>query len=249
MAPVQPAPLPTVRLTITTSLKSQGTVNLSNNGTLVAGINSFVDFSGGSLIAGLDATVTGLTGSLINFPQGYNPLTAIGHFSTAGLVHIDGDPLTIPASGGVHGSGIVKGGIDNFGLVSPGHSPGAIEIVGDFTQEPAAVLQIELAGNTGDQFDLLIVTGTANLGGLLSVNLLDGYLPSASDQFTFLTSTSLTGVFSNAGTGIDVPGGHFAVQYSAGGVTLSNFVATPEPSSLALLCTSALWLRRHRRND
>jgi hypothetical protein len=64
-------------------------------------------------------------------------------------------------------------------------------------------LQIDLAGTTPiDQYDRLVVTGTATLGGTLEVNLLDGFTPSAGQSFDVLDFGGVTGTFSQ----FDLPG-------------------------------------------
>jgi len=62
---------------------------------------------------------------------------------------------------------------------------------GNYSQNPTATLEIQLAGpsSTG-QFGQLVVTGTANLGGRLTVTLLNSYVPQSGDSFTILTFAS-----------------------------------------------------------
>ncbi len=237
-------------LTINKTLKNYGTIDLANAPvTLTAGPTSFLDFSRGQFLNTSSATVTGVSGSLMNFAAGYDPLTAIGHFFSDGLVHINGQPLVIPATATVHGSGSIEGDVTNQGAIAPGNSPGEIDIVGSYTQDFSASMLMELAGNTSDQFDILTVNGTASLGGDLSVALLDGYVPSPTDQFQIVTAGSLNGSFANALTGIDLPGGHFDVLYSPTGVTLANFTSVPEPAALTLIASALVFgsLRRRRK--
>lgn len=231
------------------TMKNYGTIDFaSSTATLTAGSASFLDFSHGQLLNTQNATITGLAGSLMNFAAGYDPLTAIGHFSSDGLVHINGQPLTVPANTTVHGSGTIEGDVVNDGTLSPGNSPGELDIVGNLTHAANANVLIELAGNTSDNFDRITVTGAASLQGSLSVALLDDYLPAKTDSFTFLTAGSIQGNFANALTGIDFAGGHFDVTYSPTAVTLSNFTAVPEPATIALLTLAApAFLCRRKR--
>jgi len=235
-------------LKVNKELAIRGTVDFANSSaSLTIGAKSFADFTKAKLLNTGNAYVTGEANSLMNFAAGYDPLTQIGHFSTAGLVHIAGQPLTIPSAFVLHGTGSIEGDVTNTGTVSPGNSPGELDIVGNYSQLPAGILEIELAGNTTDLFDILTASGTADLHGQLSVALLDDYLPKHSDQFNFLTASSLTGAFANAANGIDFPGGHFDVIYSPTSVTLANFVATPEPGLGMALVVLPLLTRRRRR--
>jgi hypothetical protein len=234
-------------LTINKTLRHYGTLDFANStASLTAGSTSFLDFSHGQITNATNATVTGLAGSLITFAPGYDPLASIGHFTSNGLVHVNGQPLTIPQNAAVHGSGTIEGDVTNNGTLSPGNSPGELDIVGNFAHTALANLEIELAGNTSDLFDIVTSTGTANLQGILSVNLLGDYVPLPSDQFAILKASKVAGRFSNATSGIDTPAGHFDVLYTPTSVTLANFSAVPEPTA-ALLLAAPLLLRRRRR--
>ncbi len=99
--------------------------------------------------------------------------------------------------------GSVKGNLtldvgrwENGGLVSPGHSPGTIEVTGAFEQTASGHLQMELAGTTpGTEHDQILVGGQAMLGGALDVALIDGFTPSAGDVFDLFDWGSVFGTF------------------------------------------------------
>ena len=92
----------------------------------------------------------------------------------------------------------------NNGIVSPGLSPGRLTIVGNYTQGPLGLLDIELAGTQqGVTYDWLEDPGLANLAGTLGVTLLNGFRPTAADRFTFMTYSARTGDF----TTFNLPGG------------------------------------------
>ncbi len=55
---------------------------------------------------------------------------------------------------------------------------------------------IQIAGTNTGQFSVLDVTGNANLNAYLDPMLLNGFVPSIGDSFTFLNYASLTGGFS-----------------------------------------------------
>jgi hypothetical protein len=56
---------------------------------------------------------------------------------------------------------------------------------------------IQIAGVSPDQFSVLNVMGNANLNGFLDPVLLNGFVPTIGDSFTFLNYASLTGEFSH----------------------------------------------------
>ena len=98
----------------------------------------------------------------------------------------------------------------NNGLVSPGNSPGILNIDGDFTQSSSGTLLIEVFGllpGVGG-YDQVNVDGNVTLDGLLQVMLDAGFASSLvlGDEIEFLTYTgTLTGDFANV-SGLGIPG-------------------------------------------
>lgn len=83
----------------------------------------------------------------------------------------------------------------NRGTLSPGDSAngiGIFSIAGDFAQEPASVLAIDLAEDT---HDVLSVTGTANLGGTLRLSFPDNEPIPRGERFEILSARSVLGAF------------------------------------------------------
>ena len=133
------------------------------------------------------------------------------------------------------------------GTVAPGVGVGALSVGGAFTQSPGAALAIELA--SASSFDVVNVTGSATLAGVIQVSLLGGFNPAVGSQFDILTSSSLN----VSGLSVAGPGGWSA---SAVGNTLrltrtalgtAVAAAVPEPSSLALATLAAIGLGRGSR--
>lgn len=106
----------------------------------------------------------------------------------AGALYFNGGIGTTTVSAGalLGGNGTVGGNLVNNGTVSPGYSPGAITVTGNYTQSATGLLVIELA--SGTSFDRLTVNGPATLAGTLQVDVLNGYNP-LGQTFTFLTAT------------------------------------------------------------
>lgn len=106
--------------------------------------------------------------------------------------------------------------------LSGGGNP-VLTIEGNFTQTTGALFELEVAG--GDVLNQLVVTGSATLGGDLSISLADGFVPQASDEFSILEAGDLVGQFDNAAPGARIPtadrGGSFVVNYDFAQDTLS----------------------------
>jgi len=77
--------------------------------------------------------------------------------------------VTNLTGGTLMGSGTIGGNFFNNGLLSPGNSPGILNITGNFIQGAGGTLLMEVNGITPGQFDQLNITGTANLNGTLQL--------------------------------------------------------------------------------
>lgn len=146
---------------------------------------------------------------------------------TAGELKLNGGELIsnmpIQIQGGtVSGTGKITGLLKNIaGVVSPGHSPGRLTVVGDYIQEEAGALQIEIAGETpGTDYDQLEVIHLTQLKGQLNLTLPEGYEPDLGENFQVLKYGQLEGAFTKVfGT------------YAGGG---KGFVAEVTPTGLTL---------------
>ncbi len=160
---------------------------------LAVGGPSTLDVQHGGQVSVMQETTIGGSGSVkltggefgtaaINFQSG-------GQFQwTSGTLHV----------GTYHGSLTNPNG----GVLAPGNSPGSTLILGDYTQQSTAVLEIEIGGvGQGTQFDFVNVTGTAILDGELRLKLINGFVPSPTQSFVVMSAASLLGVLDNAGNG------------------------------------------------
>lgn len=165
-----------------------------------------INADGGTINATLDEliftqTVTNATGGDINAIG--STLSFDGGLTSDGQVNlinstVNGDLInngtaslagTNTFTGTVSGSGIFNGtGTAVFsGTLSPGNSPGQLTFDGDLELQPAATLEIEIAGTTPvTEHDRVEVAGFATLLGTLDVTLLDGFVPSVGDSFAVL---------------------------------------------------------------
>ena len=134
------------------------------------------------------------------------------------------------------GSGTVSGDLNNGGgTVSPGNSPGVLDIEGNYTQSTEGLLLIELGGtDAGVDHDVLKVGGVADLAGELEVTLIDGFQPELGDSFAILDFEGLSGGFEQ----ITLPSLAGGLAWNASQLNASGSLSValvPEPCSCLLL--------------
>jgi hypothetical protein len=111
--------------------------------------------------------------------------------------------------------------------LAPGESAGSTSILGSYTQQGGATLAVEIGGTgMGTQHDLVNVTGSAVIDGLLELSLIDDFAPAPDDTFIIFNAASLLGVFDNVANGqrLDATdgGGSFRVNYGLGSAFAPN---------------------------
>ena len=114
--------------------------------------------------------------------------------------------FNIIAGGLLSGTGFITGlvNVDTGATIMPGASPGTLTIFGDYQQASGATLIVELGGLTqGSTYDLLNVSGTATLDGILDIQLFGGFTGSVGDQFDIISSSNVINDFAT----IIEPGG------------------------------------------
>jgi autotransporter-associated beta strand protein len=165
-----------------------------------------------------------------------------------GVLQVDG---SINSNTSVHGRGTLAGigTIDgnvttgNWGKISPGSggAPGMLTVVHNYTQAQYATLMIQIAGTSPDQFSVLNVLGAANLNGFLDPVLLNGFVPTVGDQFTFLNYASSFGAFRLHDGGIFNNGTErWVVDYQPTNAILTATSFAPDQGSTFLLLTLGL---------
>lgn len=147
--------------------------------------------------------------------------------------------------------------------LSPGASPGRLNLSANLTMSGESTLDIEIGGTgQGTTYDLLNASGSAALGGAtLGVSFFGGFENSvlATDTFTILAAAGgLSGTFAGLPHGSRVNTadgfGSFRINYVGNGVVLSQFAPVPEPGAVGLAATAAwglvrLWRGRRDRRD
>jgi hypothetical protein len=110
--------------------------------------------------------------------------------------------------------------INNQGTLELGQSAGQVQGL-DFQQDPAGLLQIELAGIGLNDFDRITLIGQALLAGELNVSLLDDFSPVAGNAFTFLSAVGgVAGTFTAVSLPALTPGLSWSINYNPTNVQL-----------------------------
>jgi autotransporter-associated beta strand protein len=116
----------------------------------------------------------------------------------AGRLAINGSilgPVMVNSGGTLQGSGTVGGNVIGAGRVAPGNSPGILTINGDYTQSSGSSLEIEVGaltpgpgpiGNPNAGHDQVRVGGIATLGGRYEFPIINGFVPVANQEITFI---------------------------------------------------------------
>jgi hypothetical protein len=179
--------------------------------------------------------------------------TLSGGTLDAGTIDVDG---TFSFVGGTLSVDELQGDLTNTGgLLSPGNSPGLTAITGDYDQQIAGALLIELAGlNAVSEYDQVQVGGTATLGGTLDVDLLYGYVPVLGDSYDILLAEVVAGTFGTTLLPTLGPGLAWSLQYLVDAIGTTDVVrlsvqqAVPVPTAVWLFSSAlaALGLAKRR---
>lgn len=200
---------------------------------------------------GISGTLTAVNGMFVDFGRGIEGYGTVASANTlAQATIINGDAAGNSGAEMLNFSGYVKG-VGSFndvsfsGTFSPGLSP-AIVSVGSIALANSSTLIIEIGGLApGSQHDQIDIGGTVALGGLLDVDLINGFNPALGDSFLILDGNT-TGGFSGFSFPAINPGLAWDTSdlYSNG---LLKIAAIPEPGTYALgLVGLAAALRRRR---
>lgn len=113
-------------------------------------------------------------------------------------------------------------------------STGTLTIEGDYTQTNSGELALQLGGTDNSDvndvsYDNLVVTGHTELDGALTVELVDGYVPSEGDSFIIIDANSVSGTFNLIDDIVATSDDNysFKVLYTANSVTL-NYCSAPD---------------------
>ncbi len=157
--------------------------------------------------------------------------------------------FTMSSSQSISGNGSIITTGKTFtlnGALSPGNSPGIVNVTGDFTLGSTAVVNFEINGTTSTLFDQLLASGVLTYGGTL--NLATGYAAVLNDSVKLFNGSSYNGTFSSI-TGTDLGGG---LSWDTSALaTTGTITVVPEPATWGLLGLGlgTLVLARRRKNS
>lgn len=224
----------------TLDLVNQGSILADGaNGMVFAAANSFVN-------EGLVRVSTSLqvAGRNLTNHQRLEVLAGGAMYGTAtqaaGHMTIDGSADTLLLTGGLlDGTGSIGNLTQTGGTYAPGHSPGAMEIVGDYRLD-GGQLVLEIDGDGAGQADQLRVGGSFDSGGGTVLIDLSDYQGSGGLSFAGLLSAgSLQGTPTLQVLGL--PASRVQAVWNGGSLDLS-VSAVPEPGQAALLAAGLLAL-------
>ena len=218
-----------------------GDFSLGGNGD-VANI-SFINNAGTVFLAsGTSLTVTGgarssantlpgfLNTGIVDISSGATISSPLSFTQTSGQTTVDGTlrvssrGLIDFAGGSVYGNeGTLQGTVISNAALNIGDAPmlvGQMAILGNYTQLANGSLTFDIAGPANGQYDQLNLSGNAQLNGLMTVDLLHGYVPQIGNTFDIMNFASASGTFSSV-VGLPINGQeHFVLEYNPTNLTL-----------------------------
>jgi hypothetical protein len=236
-----------------------GTMNLAGFGALtttrVAGSRMIVtgDLNMGSGIAQITAD-TSMQGASVIISgggtlrmRGSTTVDTGTSFSGTGVLHNGlGGAMMLNS-----GASLSQVGLTNSGILRVGDASAGIASVDRFASTAEAAWSVDIGGYlAGANHDLLLVTGEGTaVNGLLTISLLDGFVPQIGDEFTILSSLGLvSGAFVN--DPVTLSGGltyDWTILYNPNSVVLRLDSIVPAPASMALIGLVGLLAARRRR--
>ena len=165
-----------------------GSIGGSGDITLTAGLaanaNALTKVGPGTLRLAGTSLATGPT--LVSAGQ----LVVTGSIAASSLT-------TISAGATLAGTGTV-GPTQIAGTLSPGLSPGTLNVSGDLTLQGGSTLQMEIGGLArGTAYDGLDITGGFTFGGTLQVTFINSFTATAGNTFNLFNSATTTGAFTS----------------------------------------------------
>ena len=176
---------------------TRGDLSVGRNSVSLLDANEAVLGSQTSLGAGeTPGSLTAANGLLVDFGNNVNgfgsintPNLATKPFTMNGSLAGVSSSSTLTVTGYLKGVGSLTN-VTIAGTYSPGFSPAAVT-VGSLQYAPTSTTLIEIGGTTaGTGHDQINHLGAAQLGGTLSVQLINGFTPTVGNSFLIMTSAA-----------------------------------------------------------
>jgi hypothetical protein len=195
------------------TIQNNGTINIGNTGNVGNyGIynEGILNNNTGARIK-IDRVATSGIGLLSNTVTNSGDITIGALTPVSKLITAVNGQFSNSTDGVLMGTGEIAAA--NFtnagGTLSPGYSPGIMTFTTDENfNNNILSMEVKGAANAGVDFDQVTVSGTATLGGTLSLSI--NYSPSVGDQLKIVNASAVTGAFS---TIVGLPAGWHVVYY------------------------------------
>ena len=145
--------------------------------------------------------------------------------------------------GTLTGSGVIKADLYNTdgGNINAGNSPGLLTIIGDYTQDEFSTFTFELAGVTPEsEYDVVDISGTADLAGELELLWYDGFEADLGDSFDLLFAELILGEFDWLTLAVLGEGLAWDIEYLTDEIGLTDVLRATVVSSVPV--PAAAWL-------
>ncbi len=189
-----------------------------------------------NVLAGTDSTIEVQGSGLLDF-EAASASTLVGNLRlasanariAAGAAFTGAGTLVVPVGGVVAADAGADVGVRM--LVHGALHPGGAGTMGrmdvkEFQQSFAGRLSVDIAGAGSNQFDRIVVAGSATVGGLLAINIAGGFTPTLGATFDIITAQLLAGQFSQVDVAGMPAGLQFRLNYLPAAVQL-QVVAKP----------------------
>jgi hypothetical protein len=222
------------------------TFNASAPSILFSGSGTFNNAGTFNKTSSTSMTFTGVqfnNSGTVNVDSGQLSLNGGFTQTATGQIVMRGGSLSISpapslAAGSLEGTGTILSSLQNHATISPGVSAlgspiGNLIFNSGLTLNSDSTLALDVGGSQSNQFDQISVLGNFNLGGALSVNLVNGFQSqvAATDKFVVATNTAaISGSFANVANG-----GRLATADGTGTFVVHYGTAsTSDPTTLVL---------------